>query len=168
MSPGPGPRQQDRRAASMAHRKGLVSGRVASLLAVVLVLAVLLAGRVLILNQMTVLRANIAVLEDRKGFLETRSASLLEKWNRETSAQVVCRRAASELGLVRDAQPGLVLVRHEASTTGNSWHLPAWLQNLAGGDPVQAAGTAPIRVTGTMVSLEPRSDFSSSVAGGGR
>ena len=80
-----------RHCGNMAHRKGLLSGQVAVLLVAVLLLAVLLAGRVLVLNQMTVMRANIAVLQDRKGFLQTESASLLARWNRETSCGATLR-----------------------------------------------------------------------------
>jgi hypothetical protein len=143
-----------RRADNMAHRKGLCSRRVTAMLMVFLLIALLLGGRVLVLNQMTVMRTNISVLEDRQGFLETRAASLLAQWNRATSAAVIRARAEKELGLVLSAEPGLVLVRTPDARDRNGWSLPAWLGNLAAGQEVQAA--APPTIVSDMISLQPR------------
>ena len=143
-----------RRADSMAHRKGLCSRRVTAMLMVFLLIALLLGGRVLVLNQMTVMRTNISVLEDRQGFLETRAASLLEQWNRATSALVIRDRAEKELGLIMSPEPGLVLVRTPDARDRHGWSLPDWLGNLAAGSEVQAA--TPATIVSDMISLQPR------------
>jgi cell division protein FtsB len=129
--------------------------RVGLVLAAGLVLALLLTGRVLLLNQITVMRAEIAQLNDRKGFLETRAASLQQRYNQQTSAAVVIGRAERELKLVQPAEPGLVLVRLPRDSGKSRWALPAWLGNLAGGDPAQATPPAAGLTTGAMVHLNP-------------
>ena len=139
----------------MAHRQGLLSVKVWTFLAAGLVLAALMAGRVLILNQMTNMRANIAVLEDRKGFLETRSAILQKTLNHETSAAVICRRARNELKLFSPLEPGLVLVKLPDESGRSSWTWPAWLEGLAGGDQAQAGDFPRLETPGKMVHLSP-------------
>jgi len=152
---GPGAGNTRRRTGSMAHRKGLFTAQVGAVLAVSLLLAVLLTGRVVILNQMTAMRTRIAVLEDQRCFLETRSASLQAQWNRQTSAQVICERAEKELGLINPEEPGLVLVKLPADQGKSRWGWPQWLEGLGGGDPAQAGVNQSVRQDGGMVHLIP-------------
>lgn len=152
---GPGERNSARRTGNMAHRKGLITARVGAVLLAGLLLAVLLAGRMVLLNQMTVMRTNIAVMEDRKDFLETKSADLLARWNQETSAQVICARAEKELGLRSPEQPGLVLVKLPADPGKSRWGWPRWLESIGGGDPAQAGELGTGRADGQMVYLVP-------------
>jgi cell division protein FtsB len=151
----PSERNLSRRTDCMAHRKGLVTARVGAALAVGLLLGVLTAGRVLVLNQMAAMRAEIAVLQDEKGFLETKSATLQESWNHETSSAVICDRAARELGLVRPAEPGPVLVKLPVDRDKPRWTWPSWLEGIAGGDQVQAQDLAAGPSGGQMVHLRP-------------
>lgn len=155
LAAGPGAGDTRRRTGSMAHRKGLFTAQVGAVLVVSLLLAVLMTGRVVILNQMTAMRTRIAVLEDQKCFLETRSASLQAQWNTQTSARVICDRAEKELGLMNPVDPGLVLVRLPADQGKSRWGWPQWLEGLGGGDPAQAGQNQSIRPDGTMVHLTP-------------
>lgn len=165
---GPGDRDMSRRTSSMAHRKGFLSARLGASFVLLLVLGILLAGRVLVLNQMTTMRSNIAVLADRQGFLETKSASLQARWNEATSAEVIVRRAGKELGLIRSQDPDLVLVRYPASGDKPGWSWPDWIENLAGGDPALAGGQMSMAVDGKMVSLVPVTSDRSSPQGDSR
>lgn len=152
---GPGAGDTRRRTGSMAHRKGLFTAQVGAVLVVSLLLAVLMTGRVVILNQMTAMRTRIAVLEDQKCFLETRSASLQAHWNKQTSAQVICDRAEKELDLINPQEPGLVLVKLPADPGKSRWGWPQWLEGFGGGDPAQAGENLSVRPDGKMVHLTP-------------
>ena len=139
----------------MAHRR-TVGGR-SVLLAVVsvVVFGFLLAGSVYVSNRVTDLRTGISRLEDRRGFLEAGTAGLLTKWNKAIAPAVITSRAQRELGLIVPDEPGLVLVElaNEAEQT-SAWR--RLLENMGGGDPVQAAEFSPRMVMGSMVSLTPR------------
>lgn len=153
---GPGPGSPVRHTGSMAHRKGLLTAQVARWLAFTVFLAALMAGRVVLLNQMTSMRADIATLQDRKGFLETKSASLQERWNRATSAAVVAARAESELGLINPDLPSLALVKLQPEAKGRTrWTWPSWLDGIAGPDVAEAAEVVVPRQDGRMVHLSP-------------
>lgn len=155
LTEGHGERKPASRTGCMAHRKGLVTARVGWFLAGGLLLAFLMAGRVVVLNQMASMRVSIAVLGDQKDFLETESANLLEKWNHETSPKVVCARAEAELGLISPDQPDLVLVKLPGDQDKSRWGWPHWLEGLGGGDPVQASESHLSRPDGGMVHLSP-------------
>ena len=165
---GPGECEMSRRTSSMAHRKGLLSDRLGASLVLILVLGILLAGRVLVLNQMTTMRSNIAVLADRQGFLETKSASLQARWNEATSAEVIVSRAGKELGLIRSQDPDLVLVRYPVSGDKQGWSWPDWIENLAGGDPASAGTQMSMAFDGKMVSLVPVTSDQALFQGDGR
>lgn len=154
---GPGDRNLSRRSGNMAQRKRFLSAQVGLALGVGVMLAVLMTGRLLLLNQVTTMRASIAVLQDRKGFLETRSASLQERWNQATSLAVVRARAEKELGLMRPDDPGLVLVKLPQEQPKGRSRWPGWLGSWTAGDQAQAGELAPITVEGAMVHLAPRS-----------
>lgn len=163
---GPGDKNLSRRAGHMAQRKRFLSARVGLVLGVGVLLGALLTGRLLLLNQVTAMRAGIAQLQDRKGFLETRSASLQEGWNHATSLAVVRARAEKELGLERPDEPGLVLVKMPAEEVRGRSRWTGWLGGWGGGDQAQAGEPAAIAVPGAMVHLTPRA--AASAVGSGR
>jgi hypothetical protein len=102
------------------------------------------------------MRADIATLQDRKGFLETKSASLQERWSRATSAAVVAARAEQELGLINPDLPSLALVKWQPEVKGRSrWIWPSWLEGITGPDAAEAAEVSAPRQDGRMVHLSP-------------
>jgi len=162
---GPSTRRCSR---AMAHRRGLLRGKVTLGVGVTLVLGLLLAGSVYVSNQTTGLRTDIATLEYRREFLEAGTGQLLTRWNTETSARVIIKRAKVELGLEVQDNPGLVLmcgidVGHEVANSG--WR--KFLSRFGGGDVAQAAGDRMGLVVGSMVSLTPRNAQAAGVPGGG-
>lgn len=142
---------------AMAHRRGLIRGKVTLAVTGTLVLALLLAGSVFFSNQTTGLRTRIAELESRKEFLEADSGQLLTCWKADTRAPVIISRARKELGLRVQENPGLVLVcRNEPgrSATGGRWR--KFLSRFGGGDEAQAGVDQTGLVAGSMISLTPR------------
>ena len=140
----------------MAHRRGLLRGKVTLGIIGTLGLGLLLAGSVFISNQTTGLRAGIADLESRREFLEAGSGQLLTQWNAATSAKVIIHRARA-IGLEVQENPGLVLVcrdvdGHDAANCG--WR--RFLSRFGGGDAALAAGDQVSLVVGSMISLTPR------------
>ena len=81
---GPNARRESR---AMAHRRGLLKGKVTLGALGTLGLGLLLAGSIFISNQTTGLRKSIADLDDRREFLEAGSGELLTKYNAATSAK---------------------------------------------------------------------------------
>ena len=143
---------------AMAHRRAL-GGRNLMLVAVAVLLgSALLAGSVIVSNRVTRLRAEIARLESRRGFLEAGSAGLLTRWNKATAAGVITARAERELGLIAPEQPCLVLLQVPGDAAPVS-RLQRLLENFGSGN-VPAANAASDRMLGTMVSLTPRASRS--------
>ncbi len=139
----------------MAHRRCLGGSKLLSGACLFLMVGFLLAGSVVVSNRVTGLRAEIARLENRREFLEAGSARLLTVWNKATAPTMIITRAERELGLVVPTEPGLVLVQVPSGEQGVS----AWrrlLENMSGGDELQAAELNPRWVMGSMVSLTPR------------
>ncbi len=138
----------------MAHRRAVGGRKLAGGAVAVLVFTFLLAGSVYVSNCVTEMRAEIARLEEQRGFLEASSARLLTEWNRETAPALVIARAEQELGLILPAEPGLVLVQlREDEKRTSAWR--RLLANMGGGDPLQAAELDPTWIMGSMVSLTP-------------
>lgn len=153
----------------MAHRRGLLKGKVTLGALGILGVGLLLAGSIFISNQTTGLRKSIADLDDRREFLEAGSGELLTEYNAATSAKVIIPRAKSEIGLVEQENPGLVLVGKDTSdqegATG-TWR--RFLSRFGGGDAAQAAGDQVSQVVGSMISLTPRSAQAAETTGGGQ
>ena len=140
---------------AMAHRRGLFRRSTATAAPLLLLGGLLLAGAVFVSNQVVALRVQVDDLQDRREFMEARQARLRSQWNTMTAADVVVARAERELGLIRPAEPGLVLVQVPQSGGKGDRRWDRFLAQLGGGTPVQAAdhpGTSPDR----MVSLLPR------------
>jgi hypothetical protein len=139
----------------MAHRRGVLRGKVTLTVLATLVLGLLLAGSVFISNQTTGLRARIAELESRREYLEAGSGLLLTRWNAATEPKVIVRRA-QKLGLEVQPDPGLVLVCRNADegVSGGRWR--RFLSKFGGGGSAQAAADPSGLVMGAMISLTPR------------
>jgi hypothetical protein len=140
----------------MAHRRGLLRGKVALGIIGTLGLGLLLAGSVFISNQTNGLRANIADLESRREFLEAGSGQLLTRWNAATSARVIIQRAKA-IGLEVQENPGLVLMCQDVDgqhTDNDGWR--RFLSRFGGGDAALAADDQVSLVVGSMISLTPR------------
>ncbi len=152
---------------AMAHRRGLVRGKVTLGIIGTLGLGLLLAGSVFISNQTTGLRTEIAALESRREFLEAGSGLLLTRWNAASSAKVITRRARVEIGLEVPENPGLVLVcRNEVCEDEGTGGWRRFLSRFGGGDVAQAAGDHVSLVVGSMVSLTPRNAQAAEASGG--
>ena len=142
---------------AMAHRRGLIRGKVTLAVAGTLVLTLLLAGSVFFSNQTAGLRSNLAELDSRREFLEADSGQLLARWKAATSAKVIIRRAREEIGLEVQEDPGLVLVCRDdtgRSATHDRWR--KFLSRFGGGGAAQAAVDHTGLVAGSMISLTPR------------
>lgn len=151
-----GPRTR-RCSRAMAHRRGLLRGKVTLGVTGTLGLGLLLAGSVFISNQTTGLRTSIADLDSRREFLDAGSGELLTKWNAATSAKVITHRAKVEIGLEEQENPGLVLVctkGAEQSGVEEGWR--RFLKRFGGGEAALAAGDQVGLVVGSMISLTPR------------
>ncbi len=141
----------------MAHRKDLFSRSAALAVPVLLLGVVLLAGVVYISNQVVACRLQIARLDDRREYLDARSALLQARWNALTRADVIQARATREIGLVQAEQPHLVLLQ---ATAGEEEKYGLWRRVLAhfGGGTSLEAATDPLvgaQEHEGMVSLEP-------------
>lgn len=148
---------------AMAHRRGLLRGKVTLTVMATLVLGLLLAGSVFISNQTTGLRTSIADLESRREYLETGSGQLLTRWNADTNPKVITRRAG-EIGLEVQQDPGLVLVcRNDGDQGAPSGGWRKFLSRFGGGGNAQAAADPSGLVVGAMISLTPRGASASSV-----
>jgi len=163
---GPNARRESR---AMAHRRGLLRGKVTLGVLGTLGLGLLLAGSIFISNQTTGLRKSIADLDDRREFLEAGSGELLTKYNAATSAKVIIPRAKREIGLIEQENPGLVLV---CKDPGDQEGAPgAWrrfLSRFGGGEAAKAAGDQVSLVVGSMISLTPRSAQAAGTTAGGQ
>lgn len=144
----------ERAGTAMAHRRGLLDRRALRLAGVVLVLAAGLAGALLLSVQVTRLRAEVAVLEDRRECLLARRASLEVAWSEATDRRVVRERARRELGLVAPRDPDFVLVVPSADPAVGPWQ--RLLANLGAGDGAGESVTPVHLLAGAMVSLQPR------------
>jgi cell division protein FtsB len=140
---------------NMAHRKSLISMRMGTLITLGVIFSLLMAGRVVLLNQVTNMRVQNAHLQDRQTFLETRRAALQAQLNQVTRPEVICARASRELGLIQPEVPDPVLVRLPRDRPERRWRLPGWLPALAGGEDAHAQG---------MIRLQP----GGGATGGGR
>jgi hypothetical protein len=142
---------------AMAHRRGLLRGKVTVVVTGTLVLTLLLAGSVFFSNQTTGLRSKMAELESRREFLEAGAGQLLTRWKAATTAKVIIRRAREEIGLEVQENPGLVLVcRDEKGRNGAHDRWRRFLSRFGGGGAAQAAVDQTGLVVGSMVSLTPR------------
>jgi len=153
----------------MAHRRGLLKGRVTLGVLSTLSLGLLLAGSINISNQTTGLRKNIADLESRREFLEAGSGELLTQYNAATSAKVIIHRAKTEIGLEEQEHPGLVLVckdREDQDGPAGAWR--RFLSRFGGGDAALSAGDQVSQVVGSMISLTPRNAQAAETPDGGR
>ena len=144
----------------MAQRKGMVTTQVVITVAVVVLVALLMGGRIFLTNQITGLRARVADYESQKEFLEAGSAQLHKDWNRESSGEVIIRRAQKELGLIVPQEPGLVLVCLREDHKGQGVLKKLW-------DGLSVSESAGEVVAGAMVSLVPRSARAGTYEGGG-
>ena len=141
---------------AMAHRRGMLRGKVALSILGTLGLGLLLAGSVFISNQTARLRAGVADLEFRREFLEAGSGQLLTRWNAAANAEVIIRRAKA-IGLEVQENPGLVLVCRDVDcqpAANGAWR--RFLRRFGGGDAALAAGDQVSLVVGSMISLTPR------------
>ena len=153
----------------MAHRRGLLKGKVTLGVLGVLSLGLLLAGSIFISNQTTGMRKSIADLDDRREFLEAGSGKLLSQWNTETTAKVIIHRGITEIGLEEQEQPGLVLVcRDREVQDGPTGAWRRFLSRFGGGDAALAAGDQVSQVVGSMISLTPRNAQAAETPGGVR
>lgn len=144
-----------RRAADMAHRRSLARGRLAIGLAAGVTMAVLMCGAVFLSNEVTDLRADIAVLENRRCCLEAESARLQLSWNRASSPEIILARAQRESGLAVPDEPALVLVQADPERRERaSWK--SLLDGFGGGSVAQAGVTAVAAPASRFVSLVPR------------
>ena len=150
---------------AMAHRRGLLRGKVTLAVLATLGLGLLLAGSVFISNQTTGLRASIAELESRREYLEAGSGLLLTRWNAATNPKVITRRA-QKIGLEIQQDPGLVLVCRnddDHGTAEGGWR--KFLSRFGGGGSAQAASDPSGLVVGAMISLTPRSSAAAAPPG---
>ena len=142
---------------AMAHRRGLLRGKVTLAVMGTLVLGLLLAGSVFVSNQTTGLRSSVAELESQRDYLEAGTGQQLTRWKAATCAKVITRRAHRELGLVVQDNPGLVLVcRNDMGGQGAGVSWRRFLSRFGGGGAAQAAVDRTGRIEGTMISLTPR------------
>ena len=142
---------------AMAHRRGLIRGKVTLTVTGTLVMTLLLAGSVFFSNQTTGLRSELAELESQREFLEAGSGQLLTRWKAATSAKVIIRRARAEIGLEVQENPGLVLVcRDEKGRNAGHDRWRRFLSRFGGGGTAQAAVDPSGLVVGSMISLTPR------------
>ena len=153
-------------AGAMAHRKGLMTARMGSLIALGLLLAILMAGRVVLLNQVTNMRVQKAHLLEKKEFLETQHAALRAELNRATRPEVICARAERELGLIQPRVPDPVLVRLRPTQRDGGWRLPDWLPVLAGGEVAHAQGVPAKAEAEGMIRLRPQAAGTAERTGG--
>jgi hypothetical protein len=140
----------------MAHRRSLAAGRVAAGLLAGLTVATLMAGAVFLSNEVTNLRAGIAVLENRRCCLEAESARLQTDWNRASAPEMVMERARVESGLAMPTTPALVLVRADIEDNEAQAKWRNLLAGLGGGSEAQATAVPARRGSNRLVSLVPR------------
>lgn len=145
---------------AMARRKGIMTARVAMFIGVIVLVGVLMGGRIFLTNQITGLRTRVADLENQKEFLEAGSAALHVKWNRESSGEIIMKRAGLEMGLIVPDEPGLVLVCVDTPKKNKSGWREVW-------DVLAVEGETRELVAGAMVSLVPRSARASATDNGG-
>lgn len=151
----------------MAHRRGLLKGRVSLGALTTLSLGLLLAGSIFISNQTTGMRKSIADLDERREFLEAGSGDLLSRWNAATTAKVIIHRGKTEIGLEEQEHPGLVLVgRDREDQDGPTGVWRRFLSRFGGGDAALAAGDQVGQVVGSMISLTPRNAQAAETPGG--
>ncbi len=163
---GPNARRESR---AMAHRRGLLKGKVTLGTLGILGVGLLLAGSIFISNQTTGLRKSIADMDDRREFLEAGSGELLTKYNAATSAKVIIARAKIEIGLVEQENPGLVLVcKDPGDQEGATGAWQRFLNRFGGGDAALAAGEQVSLVVGSMISLTPRNAQAAETTTGGQ
>ncbi len=155
-------------AGAMAHRKGLMTVRMGTIIFLAILFAALMAGRVVLLNQVTNMRVRNAQLSEQKSFLETRHAALQARWNHVTRPEVVCARAHDELGLIQPRTPDPVLVRVHEPQRRSRWNLPGWLPALAGGETAHAQDLPPAGAGEGMIRLYPDSPDQGPSSPGGR
>jgi cell division protein FtsB len=143
------------RDSAMARRKGVLTFRLVMVVCLGLLLGSIMAGRIFLTNQITVLRARVADLESRKEFLEAGSARLYTQWNTASSGEVIVERARRELGLIIPEHPGLVLVCAEPkSERQGTWQ--KFKDGLPGQDLARITSDAEDMMAGAMISLTPR------------
>lgn len=145
---------------AMAQRKGVVTGKVAMVVCVVILLGLLMGSRIFLTNQITGLRTRVADLENQKEYLEASSAKLHLKWNDNANGEIIVARAERELGLIVPREPGLVLV-----CLGKHKESKSTFEKLWAGFPVREEASE--LVAEAMVSLVPRGARAGTVEGPG-
>ncbi|NCQ33665.1 hypothetical protein GW813_01050 [bacterium] len=140
----------------MAQRRDMFCRGTALAVPLILVGVALLAGAVYVSNQVVACRLNVSRLEDRREFLEARTALLQARWNTVTASRVIQDRAHREIGLEIPRQPSMVLVQAPRSSREDPGLWQRMLARFGGGQTLEAA-TDPLAGTaaGSMVFLAP-------------
>ncbi|RKZ20062.1 hypothetical protein DRQ50_00585 [bacterium] len=154
----------ERAGTAMAYRRGLLDRRALRLAGVVMTLGVGLTVALLVTVQVTILRAEVAALEDHQECLLARAAGLEAAWTTATDRQAVRKRARSELDLVAPEDPDFVLVVPSPDPATGPWQ--RLLANLGAGDRQTGAATPVRLLAGAMVSLQPRAASAATGSGG--
>lgn len=135
---------------AMAHRRCLISRQVAATLGACLVMGLGLVGLVTLANQVINIREDIAVLEDRREFLEACQARSLARLIAARSPVVIVARAVQELGLVVSDDPDLALVMVSPDDKAGSHDWQHLIDGLGGGEVAWAnAGQATAEAKGS-------------------
>jgi len=140
----------------MAQRRDMFCRGTALAVPLVLVGVALLAGAVYVSNQVVASRLQVSRLEDRRDFLEARTAQLQAQWNKVTATRVIQERAHAEIGLDLPERPSLVLVQAPRSVRDDPGLWQRVLARFGGGETLEAA-TDPLvgSAAAGMVSLAP-------------
>lgn len=150
------------RGTAMAHRQGFVCGQALRAGLAVVALTAVVAGSVYVSTETTRLRALVGELVDERDYLKAEGADLQGRWIAETAPTAIVARVRAETNLQESDEPDFVLLTRESEPAAGVGFLQRVLADLTGGTPASAA-PAPEFVTGTMVSLAPRTGGAGSV-----